>query len=368
MNQLFWERASRINEPNAIGSYSQDDCVFVLNELASGVEEEENEIRERKMAEGVHYSEMLPIEHLPSVAYLNIYRKTLKENAFETAQYVANVSEMVLDERGSDVVLVSLARAGTPVGVLMKRYMSFEHGINVPHYSISIIRGKGIDENALIYILGKHPLSSIVFVDGWTGKGAIGKVLHEAVADFNVKYDAEVSPELAVLADPAYSAEIYGTREDFFLPSSCLNSIVSGLVSRTVHRNDLTEDNGFHFAKYYKEWTDVDLSNDFVNAVTKEFPHVEMECIEKEPCTYKGWVEIEQIQRDFNIEDVNKVKPSIGETTRVLLRRVTWKILVQNLTDPTLEHIRILAKEKGIPIEEYKNMNYKCIGLIREEF
>ena len=39
---------------------------------------------------------------------------------------------------------------------------------------------------------------------------------------------------MAVLADPGYCTSIYGTREDFLIPSACLNATVSGLISRTV--------------------------------------------------------------------------------------------------------------------------------------
>ena len=45
--------------------------------------------------------------------------------------------------------------------------------------------------------------------------------------------------EIAVLADPGGCVRTYGTRDDFLIPSACLNSTVSGLVSRTVLRADL---------------------------------------------------------------------------------------------------------------------------------
>ena len=50
---------------------------------------------------------------------------------------------------------------------------------------------------------------------------------------------ADVYNLLAVLADPGVCAPILGTRDDFLIPSACLNSTVSGLVSRTVLRDDL---------------------------------------------------------------------------------------------------------------------------------
>jgi len=60
------------------------------------------------------------------------------------------------------------------------------------------------------------------------------------------------------------------------------------------------------------------------------------------------------------------VKPSIGETTRVLLRRVPWKILVHSMDDEeNLGHIYQLAKEKNVDIEIYPLENYKACGLIK---
>jgi hypothetical protein len=214
--------------------------------------------------------------------------------------------------------------------------------------------------------MGKHQTENLLFVDGWTGKGAIGKVLSASVSKLNEKYGTNLSAELAVLADPAHSAEIYGTREDFLLPNSCLNSIVSGLVSRTFHRRDLIGENDYHGAKYYKEWEETDLSQFYVDEISKHFPTTVVRAVEKSPVTFQGWEEILRIKEEFAMADVNKVKPSIGETTRVLLRRVPWKILVKDIHAENIQHLLMLAQEKKVDIEEYPNMSYSCIGLIKE--
>ena len=63
---------------------------------------------------------------------------------------------------------------------------------------------------------------------------------------------------------------------------------------------------------------------------------------------------------------MNLIKPGIGEATRVLLRRLPWKILVHSLRDEEhLGHLYQLAKEKGAPLEIYPLKNYKACGLIR---
>lgn len=262
--------------------------------------------------------------------------------------------------------MVSLARAGTPIGVLIKRYIKFKYDIDVPHYSISIIRGKGFDENALCYIIGNHPDCTLQFIDGWTGKGAITKVLQKGCEDFNAKYDTNLKPNLAVIADPAHCVSICSTREDFLIPSACLNSTISGLVSRTVERKDLIGKYDFHGAKYYEEWSDIDDSNMYINKVSSFFKKVvPFEDVEEE-VTYKGWKDTEEIMKKFDIHDINLIKPSVGECTRVLLRRLPWKIIVDDINNPNLKLVILLAKDKGVPIEEFPNMSYSCIGIIKE--
>ena len=46
---------------------------------------------------------------------------------------------------------------------------------------------------------------------------------------------------------------MFGTREDYLIPSACLNSTVSGLVSRTVFNTDHIGPDDFHGAKFYAE-------------------------------------------------------------------------------------------------------------------
>lgn len=365
MNQQYQEQVSQLKEPTFKGSYPKEDCIFVLKDIGDAIREEQNDIREQKMAGGTHYSEMLPVETYPSKEYLDLFEASLQETAPLMAQYVADVTELVLKERGRDVIFVSLARAGTPIGVLMKRYAKERYGLDIPHYSISIIRGKGVDENAILYITHKHQSTNLQFIDGWTGKGAIGKVLEASVHSLYQKYDLRLSPELAVLADPSHSASIYGTREDYFLPSSCLNSIVSGLASRTVHREDLIGAFDYHGSKYYQEWEAVDFSLYFVDKVSLHFPHTVVREVEKGEVTFKGWKEVQEVQRRYQVNDINKIKPGIGETTRVLLRRVPYKLLIKENT-PALAHILSLAIEKKVPVEIYPDMSYSCMGLIKE--
>lgn len=62
---------------------------------------------------------------------------------------------------------MSLARAGIPVGILIKHFIWQKYQIEVPHYAISIIKGKGIDNNAMKYLLKRYqPAQLLLWTDG----------------------------------------------------------------------------------------------------------------------------------------------------------------------------------------------------------
>lgn len=342
-------------------SYRGDDVILLLKDITGQVEPQSTEERERLIQSGRHYCEMLPIEYVPSEKYMEAYQDALKNYAKPTAAAVGRLADKIMEQRGKDVVLVSLARAGIPIGILVKRYIKWKYLTDVMHYSISIIRGKGIDENAMNYILQRHEGKNILFVDGWIGKGAILNELRKSVAEFE-----QVSPELAVAADPANISQLCGTHEDILIPSSCLNSTVSGLISRTFLRDDIIGNEDFHGAVYYGELKDSDLSYEFIDAIQKEFQR--QSCVRETDIEGQGIDEVRKVAEEFDIDDINLVKPGIGETTRVLLRRVPWKILIsdQYRGDISLSHIIRLAEEKQVPIEFYPLVHYKACGIIKK--
>ncbi|MCM1215045.1 MAG: cysteine protease StiP family protein [Lachnospiraceae bacterium] len=341
-------------------SYCEEDVTFLLKDITGLVVPQPTEEREKLIQSGKHYCEMLPIEYTPTAKYMQIYDELLNMFAERNAQAIANLACSLDYSYGSDIVLVSLARAGTPIGILLKRYMAKYFHYSPPHYSISIIRGKGIDENALNYVLSKHKAYSIVFVDGWTGKGAISNQLTEAL------FYSPIHPVLAVLADPAGVADFYGTRDDLLVPSCCLNSTVCGLISRTFLRNDIIGPKDYHGAVYYGNLKDVDLSENFLSAVESYFtsPHDKHEVSIR---VASGVTETVKIASDYGIKDINLIKPGIGETTRVLLRRVPWKILIsdKHMDVPDVKHILQLAAEKNVPVEYIPMCSYIAVGLIK---
>lgn len=343
-------------------SYLEEDVILLLKDITGLVKPQPTEERERLIQSGKHYSEMLPIEYTPTEKYMKVYNEALKNYAKPVADAVGKLSDKIIVEKRKDVVLVSLARAGIPIGILVKRYIKYKYNFDVPHYSISIIRGRGIDDNAMKYLLEKYEPGQLLFVDGWIGKGAI---LNELKKDI-LAYEG-VSADIAVIADPANVTELCGTHDDILIPSSCLNSTVSGLVSRTFLRDDIIGKDDFHGAVYYGELKDSDLSYAFINAIEREFSKENLE-EEERNIVGQGLDEVHEIGKYFGINDINLIKPGIGETTRVLLRRIPWKILIDERykEDSQLEHLVRLAEEKKVEIEYYPLKHYKCCGIIKK--
>lgn len=343
------------------GTYKESDVTLLLKDITGLVTPQTTEERERLIQSGIHYCEMLPIEYEPSESYMLAFTRALDLYKSTTAYAVASLAQQIYKLKGKDTVLVSLARAGTPISILLKHYIKKKYGVDVPHYSISIIRGKGIDTNAMDYILQRHAPESIQFIDGWTGKGAITRQLEAAMTAYPA-----VDPGVAVLSDPAHIAQLCGTHNDFLIASCCLNSTVSGLLSRTFLRDDIIGKNDFHGAAFYSELMDKDLTYTFIDTVESEFTFDDIEPEVTELTHGTAFNEVKSICEQFGIDDINLVKPSIGEATRVLLRRVPWKVLVHSLDDNKhLGHLYQLAAEKNVPLEVYPLKHYRACGIIK---
>lgn len=345
-----------------LSSYSDNDVEILLKDITGLVEPLPASVREKKIQSGVHYSEMLPLEYKPSEKYMTAYRMALEHYSKDTALAVGNLAEKLYRKKGDELVIVSLARAGIPVGILIKRYINNKYGVALKHYAISIIRGKGIDKNAVRYILQRHRPESIQFVDGWIGKGAILRQLEEALSEY-----PELDKELGVISDPANLTDLCGTHNDILIPSSCLNATVTGLISRTFLRKDIIGEADFHGAAYYRNLKSEDLSEQFLTAIESNFDY---------DYTYEAPTDcrigndiVNNIAKKYQVSDINFIKPGIGETTRVLLRRIPWKIIVNKnfFEAEELKHIFQLADEKAVDCEiSIVDLGkYKACGIIK---
>ena len=55
-------------------SYKEDDVTMLLKDITGLVEPQPTEERERLIQSGRHYSEMLPIEYVPTQKYMEVYQ------------------------------------------------------------------------------------------------------------------------------------------------------------------------------------------------------------------------------------------------------------------------------------------------------
>ncbi|THC44136.1 cysteine protease StiP domain-containing protein [Massilia sp. Mn16-1_5] len=349
------------------GSYLDSDVHFLLKRLplADFVEVQEKEALIQSGRR--HYSEMLSPERLPSARYLALFEQACRLNGERMARDCLRLAQLIAARRAGPVTLVSLARGGTPVGVVLKRLLERVCGREATHYSVSIVRDRGIDANALRHILAQgHAPSSIVFVDGWTGKGVIARELADSIARFNASHGVEIDPGLHVLSDLAGAAAVAASCEDYLIPSSILNATVSGLVSRSV-LNEAIGPEDFHGCVLYEDFASEDRSRSFVDMLDALAPaHIETgEPVDARAAARRSRAFLATARHRYGINDVNLIKPGIGEATRVLLRRMPRLLLLRDALDPAVAHLRLLAEEKKVPVAIDPALPYQAVSLIR---
>ncbi len=357
---------------NFSGSYAGADVTFLLKPLPLADFVEDVGEKEKLIQSGRrHYSEMLSPERLPSPRYEAVFEQACAANGERMARDCLVLAGLIAARRQGPVTLVSLARGGTPIGVVLRRLLERVHGRSTAHYSVSIVRDRGIDANALRHILARgHAPASIVFVDGWTGKGVIARELAASVERFNLDNDSAIDSGLHVLSDLAGSAACAASCEDYLIPSSILNATVSGLVSRSVLNEAIGPDD-FHGCVLYSDFAPQDRSRAFVDALEEralalaESAPVAAQAIDTQAAAERSRAYIAAAMARYGIADVNLIKPGIGEATRVLLRRAPRLLVLRDPQSPATAHLRLLAEEKGVAVEVDPQLPYQAVSLIR---
>ncbi len=353
------------------GSYRPDDVKILLKPME--MEPVEVAEKERLIQSGQrHYSEMLSHESLPSPRYMKIFHQAFAMTRRRMAQGLLDLAAIVAARRSGDITLVSLARAGTPIGVILKHVLAKVFDRQVVHYSISIIRDRGIDQNALRFILNDEAreAAGIVFVDGWTGKGVIARELAASVETFHKAHGTRLDSNLFALTDLA-GVGIAPSDEDYLIPSSILNATMSGLISRSI-LNERIGPEDFHGCVFYREFAAWDLSRWFVDELMREIHDLLEE--DYAPCptpvdprrAREGSRRLLAAIKDrFGITDENLIKPGIGEATRVLLRRVPELLMIRDPRTPESLHLLQLAQEKQVHWKVDPTLPYQAVSLIK---
>lgn len=336
------------------GSYAPDDVTFLLKPIR--LETIDVATKEALIQSGArHYSEMLSPEEPPTGAYLALYEDALARNGLRLATDVAALAT-ALDARqsaGRDIILVSLVRAGTPIGILLARALR-RKGRKVSHYSISIVRDRGIDPVALRDIMNRHDANDIIFVDGWTGKGAIATELRASLPD-------AIMPFLVVIADPAGHADLAATHDDYLIASGLLNSVVSGLISRSVLNAEIAASGSYHGCVILEALAPHDKSRTFVDridAMCSDAPPIAIDEDARTIARASCQAMVESIMAETGTTNRNLVKPGIAEATRVMLRRRPQRLYIRDLADPDVQHLLHLAEIKHVPIYTFINTSH----------
>lgn len=348
------------------GTYDPSDVQILLKTAAIvpiSVDQKEALIQSGKR----HYSEMLSAEKVPDARYLKLYREALERNASNLRTDIERLAIAIAarPQTAKECVVISLARAGTPIGVLLKRALA-RIGVQARHYSISIIRDRGIDENALRFIKARHGVETAIFVDGWTGKGAITMQLVASLEGNELGF----KPFLAVVADPAGCADLAATTEDYVIPSGLLNGIVSGLISRSVLNDELVGPGDFHACNFMEEHRGHDMSSAFIDAIEAAPLNLDRQCgLHKQQVTAARencQALLTSIMTDDAINDVNRIKPGVAEATRAILRRVPDKLYLADLDDPEVQHLIFLAQGAGVPIVQRDLSTYRAVAIVKK--
>jgi len=375
------------------GSYLASDVTVLLNIVdKNAVADVPVSQKEALIQSGQrHYSDMLTLEHAPTAMHEQLYQQALAQGTTRTATDIANLAytlhhifqQTVSTER--PLILVSLVRAGLPIGVLLQRALldkersdpNSSYALPSVHYGISIIRDRGLDPVALQMILDAHPDSAIVFVDGWTGKGAIYQELARSLDVFsnpnhpnfaNIFHQGKDVIPLLTLADPAGVAWLAASEEDWLIPSGLLNSTVSGLISRSLYTEPQS---GLHRSVFYDNLVAVDHSLAFVDHIdsTRRALSTPPQYLQtfKQP-RYQTADLIDTLAIDYDIGNRNRIKPTIAEATRAILRRDPECILLATADHPDTVLLRHLCSERDINITVLgaKILPYQAITLIKQ--
>lgn len=349
------------------GSYNRGDVHILLEPTT--IEHTNVEEKEEMIQKGVkHYSQMISLENPPSKQHLNFFWSSMALNGMRMAVEVQMLGNALISkmDRNKPIILVSLVRAGLPLGVLLKRYI--EQTQECVHYGISIILGRGIDYAALNLIIAEHGQENIVFVDGWTGKGAITAELTKSLKDYPDLFDPKQGiPRLVTLMDLGGCSWLSVTADDWVIPSGILGSVVSGLISRSILKDDIDPElmktnfknpENWHKCVVYDHLQEFDISQTFIDYIYQAIQKnpvgdcavwdLEARSRQKSLSTSI----IEKIANDFSITNLNQIKPGIAEATRAVMRRLPEKVLVRDVNHPSLQLILNLVQGTTVQVVE----------------
>ena len=334
-------------------TYKKEDVEILLDDLTGKIKELTNKEKNELIYTGKNPNTLLLKEYEMSETYLKLCKNLGKKYIKQTAIAVGKLAEQLYKYKSKNVVLVSIVRSGIPIGILVKRYLQNKYKKQFYHYAISI--KAGIDKNAMNYILSKHKVEDIQFVDSWTGKGTVMNTIINSAKQFE-----GLDSSLAVLSDCLNITKYCGIREDIAIMQAPINACITGLVSMPVKQTNPEKFDGGIYLDYLEKF---DISKEYVDLIENEFDY---NCNAND---YTENLEIhEEASKMVNIynTDISKVNPGINEAARAILRRKVSVLLVKDREDIQVGEIIELANLKNIKIEEYNFKYYKAATIAEE--
>lgn len=310
-----------------------------------------------------HYSEMLSVEKAPSAFHLDLYQRALAQYQDRLAMDMMRLAQKVCGLGRSEIIFASLVRAGIPLGILLKLACQ-KLGYEAQHYGISIIRDRGLDDHAMTYLESLYQKQDIFFVDGWTGKGAISAELQTSLQKRGGYPDQD---QLIVLSDLSGTAWLSADQEDWLIPFGLLGAPIAGLISRS-----LWSDDDFHGGYQWDALAEFDQSCAFIDQITARWEYLDLENLDipdsGESSVTRSQKIIAQIAEQYQVKNLNRIKPGIAEATRAVLRRLPEQIIVQDRSDPDVALLIYLAEKLNLTVTEttYSLAPYRAITIIQK--
>lgn len=168
------------------------------------------------------------------------FRESLKRRV-EQADHVAVVAQRLaaaILEKHPDpnrLAFAAILRAGVPVADWLQKLLPGSVAA-----AISLFVGIGVDRVGLTEFQHRHPERTLIFVDGWTGKGGVADELKRL----------ELGP-LAVLIDPWGCADFTGIETDLFCPSACFTGPATLGFSRTFFTDEAEPFSAYRFPESF---------------------------------------------------------------------------------------------------------------------
>ncbi len=323
----------------AFGSYAPDEVAWLLTDLSDVALEAPTEEREEAIQTGgAHYAESLPIEYQPDAAYRRLFEQALAASA-PTDRACGRRRHRAGPRRTRAASRAGLARAGRHAD----RHPACAAGRSSRTAStLAALRGVASCA-AAASTPSRCATSPRITTRPTSCSSTAGPARARSPASCgrdraaNANWHPASTPSSRCSPTPDRASHVRHPRR---LPGRPRPAELDGVRAGVAHRAEPSHPapGQFHGAKFYRELAAADVSAVFVDAVSDRFAAVADavaprtgRAVSRRTAHRPGPAgpRSSASAREYGIGDVNLVKPGVGETTRVLLRRVPWLVLVR---------------------------------------